>query len=416
MTAIGGPVDFQGRVDLGGAVLDLSGGRFLISGPVVIPAGYANFRVQRGTLIASGQYPPTAGEYMLQIGGTGCNSTSGGAHNKDCNTNIGVQQITIDGAGVAWGGLQVLDTMDANIGPAVMVVGFSGVGISLAGTGAGYIHEAWLGQYKPGDPVPRQNATATAILLDAHQHDCDVVNVIVWSGKVGLNSTNGANRIQGVHTWNLSGNQGGYGIVLWGGAGRVQQSYLDFAPLVVRRNIWAHGAMNETEELVMIEGNLFLGTATIVFIAPMNNTELSGVVITGNVFSLAPPANRTIVLDEEGSHKFVSVHDVVIANNEASTSVTRLSTRATKTVVFTPGAASATIDYSDVLLFDGNVGINADSVRCFLRGSRALPLSTTTFGNQVTVHVGGSTDGGAAEGSSVTCSVDQSRKISAADI
>lgn len=42
---------------------------------------------------------------------------------------------------MAWGGLQVLNTMDANVGPAIMVVGFSGIGISLAGTGAGYIHE-----------------------------------------------------------------------------------------------------------------------------------------------------------------------------------------------------------------------------------------------------------------------------------
>lgn len=56
-------------------------------------------------------------------------------------TNVGVQQVTIDGVGVAWGGLLVLNTMDANIGPAITVTGFSGVGISLAGTGAGYIHE-----------------------------------------------------------------------------------------------------------------------------------------------------------------------------------------------------------------------------------------------------------------------------------
>ena len=38
-----------------------------------------------------------------------------------------------------------------------------------------------------------------------------------------------ANRIQGVHTWNLAGNLGGVGIVLHNGAGRVQDAYLDCA-------------------------------------------------------------------------------------------------------------------------------------------------------------------------------------------
>ena len=71
-------------------------------------------------------------------------------------------------------------------------------------------------------------------MLAGDQHDCDVNNVIIFSGKVGVNSTNGANRLQGVHTWNLMGSQGGVGIVLHNGAGRVEQSYLDYAPLVIR--------------------------------------------------------------------------------------------------------------------------------------------------------------------------------------
>ena len=58
---------------------------------------------------------------------------------------------------------------------------------------------------------------AVEITLD----DAMIENVIVFSGKVGVNSTNPANRIQGVHTWNLVGSQGGYGIVLNQGGGRV---------------------------------------------------------------------------------------------------------------------------------------------------------------------------------------------------
>lgn len=69
MLKLGSSTDFQGRIDLGGAIFDLMGGRYLVSEPVVIPAGYANFRVQRGTLIAAPQFPKAADRYILQIGG-----------------------------------------------------------------------------------------------------------------------------------------------------------------------------------------------------------------------------------------------------------------------------------------------------------------------------------------------------------
>jgi hypothetical protein len=63
---------------------------------------------------------------------------------------------------------------------------------------------SWVGQYEAGDSnYRRSQANATAILFVDGEHDSDLENVIVFSGKVGVNSTNGANRIQGVHTWNL---------------------------------------------------------------------------------------------------------------------------------------------------------------------------------------------------------------------
>ena len=73
------------------------------------------------------------------------------------------------------------------------------------------------------------------------------------SGKVGVNSTNGANRLQGVHTWNMAGSSGGTGIRLHSGSGRVEQSYLDYAPLVIAcKNTASYAA-----QLAMVEGNLF---------------------------------------------------------------------------------------------------------------------------------------------------------------
>ena len=137
----------------------------------------------------------------------------------------------------------------------------------MAGTGAGYLHESWVGQYPAGSSTPRKNATAIAVLMDAQEHDCDVTNVIVFSGRVGVNSSNGANRLQGVHTWNLAGAQGGTGIHLHTGTGRVSQCYLDYAPLVVRIGLgWSPGGwFDPSGTLTQVEDTLFLGSSTICY-------------------------------------------------------------------------------------------------------------------------------------------------------
>jgi hypothetical protein len=166
--------DESGHIDLGGATIDLEGGVYLVSETIKIPAGYSNFKIRKGTLVANSNFSTTTSSYILDIGGNGCSSTSGG--NKNCNSNVDIQTLTIDGQNRVFGALVVRDTMDVNIGPTIMIVGFQNVGISLTGSGAGYIHEAWLGQFEPGNPTPRDEATATAILLDGPEHDCDVQN------------------------------------------------------------------------------------------------------------------------------------------------------------------------------------------------------------------------------------------------
>tara|TARA_B110000208_G_C11707651_1_gene408127 strand:- start:69 stop:1247 length:1179 start_codon:yes stop_codon:yes gene_type:complete len=297
VVALGGPTDAQHRIDLGGATLDLGGGVYSVSSQVHFPPGYANFAIKSGSLVARANFTSipsgapswkTDTAYVFRIGGTSCNSTSGGESNKNCNSDVSVQELTIDGGNIAFGGLLVEDTMNVNVGPAVYVVGFQGVGISLAGTGAGYIHESWLGQWQPGSKNVID--TATAILLAGKQHDCDINNVIVWSGLVGVNTTNGANRLQGVHTWNDAGANGGTGIRLHKGNGRVEQSYLDYAPLV----IGCPGTTGYSVESAMVEGNLFLGSSTIVLeselpkqAAGSENSAgsiVSNLIISNNIF------------------------------------------------------------------------------------------------------------------------------------
>ena len=123
LTLGGNRTTASGLIDLGGAVLDLEGGVFLISSPVMIKSGYGNYRVQRGTLVAAPSFDNSVGEgYLLQLGDArNCNKTSGGSSNKDCTTEIGAQQLTLDGSAVAFGGLLVQNAMDVNLGPALMV-------------------------------------------------------------------------------------------------------------------------------------------------------------------------------------------------------------------------------------------------------------------------------------------------------
>ena len=132
-----------------------------------------------------------------------------------------------------------------------MIFGFHDYGITMNGTGGGYIHNSWLGQFAPG--ASAGVSSATAIALQGSEHDCYVTSVIIWSGKTGVISQNGANQISGVHTWNLATNLGGVGIKLVKGNGKVIDSYLDFCPLVI---VDPHSAV--------VANNLFLARHVLV--------------------------------------------------------------------------------------------------------------------------------------------------------
>jgi hypothetical protein len=305
----GGRKNGANQTDLGGATLALSGGVWAVSRPIIIPAHYANYRVEDGTIIAH----PTFGmgeQYLLQMGGTCATATAG--LSKNCATDVSLSEVTVDGRDLAWGGVSVVSAVNVNVGPQVMVIGFQGVGINLQGCGAGFVHDSWVGQYEAGDPRPRGKANATAILFDGGEHDSDLLNIIVFSGLIGVNSSNGANRLQGVHTWNLAGSSGGTGILLHSGSGRVQDAYLDYAPLVIR-----------APTNVQVTGCLFLGSSTIV-LAPAKKwpcpecpvvNSIRNMVITSNRWNTNNRANTSIIIDATLGN-FVTLTDSVVEDNE----------------------------------------------------------------------------------------------------
>lgn len=280
-TAAGAPAQ-PPVVDLGGAVIDLGGGAYRLTRGVVVPAGASNLFVERGTLFADAAFP--RGATLLSIG-EGCALPGGNAPH--CGSGVGISQLTLHGHNVAAGGLVVHNMQFASVGPAVLVTGFQQAGITFNGTGGSYINQAWLGQFAIDDkshPVPN----ATAIVLDGAEHDSYVQNTIIWSGGVGVDSQNGANQLEGVHTWNLAATQGGKGIILRSGRGRVVNCYLDFAPLVVMQPAG-----------VEVSDSLFLGAAGIVFAAnpwkPGSASSCENVTVADNEFH---NRNATVVIDE----------------------------------------------------------------------------------------------------------------------
>ena len=404
--------DPQGHFDLGGATLDLSGGCYLISKPVVFPNGHSNFRIERGTLVADPYFPLEAADvadganFMLRIGNdTPCPNISG----KDCTRNVDISQLTLDGSHRAHGLIIASHTVNVNIGPAVMATGWRAVGISLEGSGAGLIHHAWLGEVAPASPIPRTEVNGTAISLEDGQHDAMVDSVIIWSARVGIKSANGANRLQGVHAWNLMGADGGIGIELYANSakgaagGRVQSSYLDYAPLVIR-----------SPGNTVVESNLFLGSSNIVLAATRPRTPVRGLIITGNVHHTHNSGNASILLDERNGNAFSSLEDVVVESNIVGAADEKAAgkrgTRATLSAPLAPGASTAHLWFGKYLLF--NVSIDAASIRCALNGPHATGLSTTVpYPHEIVVHLEEAVPETLAQGTViVTCDVDQSSR------
>ena len=97
--------------DMGGCDIDLEGGEYVISKPLVLPEMNANMQFGRGSLVASHDF---VGDFLFVIG------VEGGCHypQGSCNVDINLPELFIDGAGVA-SGIQINHVMGVTIGPGV---------------------------------------------------------------------------------------------------------------------------------------------------------------------------------------------------------------------------------------------------------------------------------------------------------
>ena len=274
-------------VDLGGASIDLSGGSYAISRPVVVPIQFGNLRIFGGTLRALPNFPVTG--YLIQIGGIGeCQTKEG---QKACNEFVGVSDVLLDGSHVAMGCLNVSNSMGSTLGPHIFAVGFVVHGIRVTGGHETMITEGWFGSCyfdqscmsEPCkhriDPVcNRAHGKSIGVWLDSY--DNVISNIIVFiPTHIGVLVTGCGNLLTGVHTWTAGLNLYASGIAIGSplalkpllkgpqvmGFNRVVDSYLDGGSQL---DLW-------DPQAVIVTGNLFLNSPIVLQVFTHTHTPSS---------------------------------------------------------------------------------------------------------------------------------------------
>jgi len=229
--------------NLGGATIDLQGGQYVLSQPIVIPPMYGNLHIRDGTLQASSTDFPKD-RWLLEIGHVDqCNPVlpppPDGKHDPQysCNEFIDVTMVMFDANFVAAGGVQISRVMGTTL-THVFVTGFRHVGIFIAHGHEVMVTNAWLAEcYWSNTHYCRSDLHSQSVGIRIDGMDHYITNTIVFDfAKVGVQIWQPANLLEGVHTWN----GGGQGIVIGNDASHTTHSvrllgcYLDYETL----DIW----------------------------------------------------------------------------------------------------------------------------------------------------------------------------------
>jgi hypothetical protein len=319
----------DGIADLGGVVLDLQGGTYLLSEPLVVPQFFGNLRVIDGTLRAAAAFPPA--RFVVEVGASPCKTPSGQG---SCNENVGMSGLTLDGSHVAAGCLKIASTMGATLDASSAIFGFVETGVLLAGGHEAMISETWVAAYFWSDPKKEHN-DATGIAVAGNDHF--VLNTIVFSARVGVDVIGAANKITNVHTWNCATGNGGVGILNRESQNIFMGIYMDFTDLVLRN-----------AQQLSITNGFFLGGAQIVFEAQKARDAVLGVSINSNVWYDCDGPSLAV---NETLGAFTSVTDLDVTGTAfCGYSRTKAAGLPSATKVFS-GPFAGLIDFSDVLLF-----------------------------------------------------------------
>ena len=342
----------DGIADLGGVVLDLQGGDYLLSVPFALPQFIGNLRIIDGTLRASSLFPPT--RFIIEVGSSPCHTPSGQG---SCNENVGMSGLTLDGSHIAAGCLKISSTMGATLDSSSAIFGFVATGILLEGGHESMISETWVAAYFWSDPKKERN---NAVGISVAGNDHFVSNTIVFSALIGIDVSGAANKFTNVHTWNCATGNGGTGILNHESQNIFIGIYMDFTDLVLRN-----------AQQISVTNGFFLGGAQIVFEAQKANDTVLGVSILSNVwYDCSGPS---LAVNETGGAFFSSIVDLdVIGTSFCGYSKIKATGLPIATKVHTSNTdGTMSFDFTDVLLFP-SAGIASAQLS-------SLNVSPTTF-------------------------------------
>ncbi|PWA39827.1 pectin lyase-like superfamily protein [Artemisia annua] len=332
-----------GIKDLGGAIVDLQGGNFKISKPIVIPQNSGNLVIQGGTLRASDTFP--AEGYLIELHSPSSTKFSKTIANmshdpfsdmKNRNEPIYYEDITFrdilfDSSNIG-GGLFVIDSARTRI-TNCFFLHFVTEGILVERGHETFISSSFMGQIPTtGGNEHERNFLGTAI--DLASNDNVVTDVVIFSAATGIVLRGQANMITGVHCYNKATFFGGVGILVKTGQIRIDNCYMDYNSIVIQDPTQVH-----------ISNGFFLGGGNIVLKSV--NGHISGLNIINNMFSGA--SRSTVEIDGA----FTSIDQVVIDQNNARGGM-RLKSTVSKLGV----AGNGTLwiaDFSQVLVFPNRI-------------------------------------------------------------
>lgn len=191
-----------------GATLDLSGGTYLISAPLVIPPLFGNAAIVGGTLRASPTFP--ADRWLVEIGNVSCipKLADGSVDVQgSCGQFFNLNDMMFDAGHVAAGGVRVGKVMGTTIGPSVFFTGFTKAGVRIDAGHEVMIMEGWFcecewsdarGSVCQEDPDKPHGNRSTSIGVQINGNDHFMTDVIVFEyTHVGVEINGAANILQG---------------------------------------------------------------------------------------------------------------------------------------------------------------------------------------------------------------------------
>lgn len=373
--------DESGTVDLGGAILDLQGGDYLISLPIVIPSNYSNYKIMHGTLRANPVNFSTS-DYLMVFGTPNTDCVNWG---DSCVENGSVEDLFLDGNAIAAGGIQFIQVIGFNAGPDLFVINFTTAGIDIEGGHEVILHDSWIAScwYTPPS-LCWLNATAlgntVGVLVNGNDHY--MTDSVVFGALTGVEVNGAANVFTNIHTWNTQSgsvpNASGILDTVWQNR---YIAYLDFVPFVCQ------GCAVTT-----LTNSFFLGGAQILFRPHPNGYPVRGVYIAGNQFAGIPDGLSTVLalppLPTEMNYSLIQ--DVTITGTMIdNTNAVSRSTVATVTVTNT--TFPVTIDFTNHLVWnptDPNTPIQTVSASVINLSTEPETVDYTILppqGGQVTV-------------------------------